>query len=276
MAANGLLDDLLNSKVDEKAFSALVGTLEDQIYAGPDSNPSSSASNTAVVSNVSNSVRRQAVSGQSAPNCVERGLVPGCEVNKSVPSSIQRVTVLTGPGQGTDSADSQANSIQTAHIPLASTVNCSELNKPSVSTGGTSTVKADTRKLAHTVPQASLSLSSANIGDLLSNGSPAIGRQAIKIQNGMQTSNAASGSQVNYVVPSSNVPAVIVHKPGNMGGPVTSVGAASAALSSTVQVVNVQQTRPQLADVQKTLTPRIVLPQQNASRTTSPGVSDVS
>ena len=275
MAAAGSLDDLLNSKVDENAFSALVGTLEDQIYSGPGSTlPSATSNPSFVTSNVANTTQRAAAPAPSSSNGTQHGLVLGYDGNKSVSSNVQKGAVLTGAGLRTVSAHSQAGVIQTGHLPLTPHVIGSNAN---AGIGG-NTSKVDVRKSTQTsVFQASVpSVSSSAISSTLSNGSSGNGSQVITIQNRKQTAVAAAGNRVINAVPYSATPTVIVNKPASMAGTVTPVGAATAALTSGVQIINVQQTRPQSPNIQKALAPRIVLSQQNANRSATPGVSSIS
>ncbi|XP_037088565.1 transcription initiation factor TFIID subunit 4-like isoform X2 [Pollicipes pollicipes] len=263
MAAAGSLDDLLNSKVDESAFTALVGTLEDQLYSGQVSSVQTAASG---VSNISSSapsavsvVGVSRVDARVPANGIQHGVVIAQDGNKNAHSNVPRSAVVTGAGLRNVSAHSQAGVIQTGHFPSSNQASGSvgsAVNTPNV------------MKLVHTSGSqpavgGQYTISSASFP----NGSNSSVQSVIA--NGKQT--AVGNKLENVVQPSNPATVITVNRPGGIAGAaLTGVGATNA-LASGVQIINVNQARTQSPSMQKALAPRIVLSSQGLNRTASPG-----
>ncbi|XP_037088566.1 transcription initiation factor TFIID subunit 4-like isoform X3 [Pollicipes pollicipes] len=230
MAAAGSLDDLLNSKVDESAFTALVGTLEDQLYSGQVSSVQTAASG---VSNISSSapsavsvVGVSRVDARVPANGIQHGVVIAQDGNKNAHSNVPRSAVVTGAGLRNVSAHSQAGVIQTGHFPSSNQASGSvgsAVNTPNV------------MKLVHTSGSqpavgGQYTISSASFP----NGSNSSVQSVIA--NGKQT--AVGNKLENVVQPSNPATVITVNRPGGIAGAaLTGVGATNALQPITLQAL---------------------------------------
>lgn len=267
MAAAGSLDDLLNSKVDESAFTALVGTLEDQLYSAQASSTPASTSGAPIVSrNVHQGVSVAGASRADARvpvNGNQHDVLIAQEGNKTVTSNVSRGGVVSGAGFRNVSAHSQAGVIQTGHFPTTS--------QAAGSVAGSATNRPNVMKVVPAGGSQTSSLGgtySINSGTL-PNGSTS-GIHTV-IANGKQTT--AVGNRIVSTTQPSNVPTVItVNRPGTVGGTTVPTVVSTNPLTSGVQIVNVNQVRSQSPSMQKALAPRVVMSPQALNRAVAPGV----
>ncbi|XP_037075484.1 transcription initiation factor TFIID subunit 4-like [Pollicipes pollicipes] len=273
MAAGGSLDDLLNSKVDESAFTALVGTLEDQLYSGQaQGNVATTSGGVATGDQVAPAVSScgaVGAGGRVPANGTQHAVVSSQCDNKTGGLNVSRGVAVTSTSCGNATTHSQAGVIQTAHFPASGGLS---------TTAGAGNVvgavnNASVMKVVHaggtqasTSPSGIFTINSSS----LPNGSASSAQSVIT--NGKQT--MAVGHKVVNVAQASSAPTVItVNRPAN----VTTVGfpavAASPAATSGVQIVNVNQARTQSPSLQgqKTLAPRVLLSPQVVNRAAQPG-----
>ena len=273
MAASGSLDDLLNSKVDESAFSALVGTLEDQLYSGQAQGTVTTSTSGAIPRN--NAAPVVSLSGAVPAD----GRVPanGSQHVVSAPQNdiktgslnAQRNVVVSSAGPRNVSNHSQAGVIQTAHFPASGLSTVAGAGNVAGAVNNASVMK-----IVHAgVTQASASTSGSYAinSSSLPNGSTSSAQSVIT--NGKQSLTV--GNKVVNVAQTSSAPTVItVNRPANVAAPGVPV-ATNPSVASGVQILNVNQTRTQTPGVQgqKTLAPRVLLSQQVVNRAAQPGVS---
>ena len=274
MAAGGSLDDLLNSKVDERAFSALVGTLEDQLYSGQAQGTVTTTASGVIPRNNA----APAVSLSSAVPADGRVPANGAQHVVAAPQSDSKTTPLNAPrsvpvssaGPRSTSAHSQAGVIQTAHFPASGLSTVAGAGNAAGAVNNASAMKIV--QTAVTQASASASRTYTINSSNLPNGST--GSVQSVITNGKQSMTV--GNKVVNVAQTSSAPTVItVNRPANVAA--SGVPVANASVASGVQILNVNQTRTPTPGVQgqKTLAPRVLLSPQVVNRAAQPGVSTV-
>ncbi|XP_043189286.1 transcription initiation factor TFIID subunit 4-like [Amphibalanus amphitrite] len=271
MAAGGSLDDLLNSKVDERAFSALVGTLEDQLYSGQaQGTVTTTASgviprnNAAPVVSLSSAVPAD---GRVPANGAQHVVSTPQSDSKPVSLNVPRSVAVSSAGPRSASVLSQAGVIQTAHFPASGLSTAAGAGNAPGAVNNASAMKIV--QTAVTQASASASRTYTINSTSLPNGSTSSAQSVIT--NGKQSMTV--GNKVVNVAQTSSAPTVItVNRPANVAAQGVPV-ATNPSVASGVQILNVSQTRTQTPGVQgqKTLAPRVLLSPQVVNRAAQPG-----